>query len=124
MKIGTFVYIDAAHLLPGEDYGKCQSLHGHRWKVEVEVSGPIDKMGWVMNFFDLKSIMRVCITDKLDHSYLNQTLKIPTAENLVMWIKAALTQKLIQDNLGIELERVKVFETENNWAVYERGESD
>ena len=74
-----FVF-DAAHKLPGAIYGKCNNLHGHTYKLIVTISGGISNDGWLMNFTELKNLVKKLILDKYDHAYLNDFYDIPTAE--------------------------------------------
>lgn len=61
---------DSAHYLPDYD-GDCCHLHGHTYKLEVGVTGPVKpNTGMVVDFKQLKTIVKL-ITDKLDHSLLN-----------------------------------------------------
>ncbi|MGA9098800.1 MAG: 6-carboxytetrahydropterin synthase QueD, partial [Methanotrichaceae archaeon] len=80
MKLGLIADFDAAHSLPGYQ-GKCANLHGHTYKVEVVIEGPIGENGFVMDFFQLKKILNSVLED-LDHSNLNDLLPNPTAENI------------------------------------------
>jgi 6-pyruvoyltetrahydropterin/6-carboxytetrahydropterin synthase len=81
--------VEAAHRLPNVPAGhKCSRLHGHSFRIEVHVGGPVDpETGWVMDFADLK---RACSPtfDRLDHHYLNEIdgLDNPTSENLARWV--------------------------------------
>jgi len=66
----------AAHKLPGVRV--CENLHGHTWKVRVTICSPVlNKNGMVVDFRDIKSAW-----SKYDHSYLNDKIVMPTAENL------------------------------------------
>ncbi|WP_353269397.1 6-carboxytetrahydropterin synthase, partial [Gemmatimonas sp.] len=60
--------VEAAHRLPNVPAGhKCARLHGHSFRIEIRVSGPLDPtMGWVMDFADIKAAFRP-IYDQLDH---------------------------------------------------------
>ncbi|QMT31177.1 6-carboxytetrahydropterin synthase QueD [Alysiella filiformis] len=64
---------DMAHMLDGHD-GKCQNLHGHTYVLQVEVSGSLHetgaKKGMVMDFADLKDIVKTHILDKMDHAFI------------------------------------------------------
>lgn len=91
---------EAAHLLPHHD-GKCARLHGHSWKMTVEVGsdrlevrGP--KRGMVMDFGELKAVVAPLVEQKLDHFYLNDSLVMenPTSENVARWIFDKLAPKL------------------------------
>ncbi len=80
---------EAAHRLPNVPEGhKCARLHGHSYRVTVEVSGPVDEShGWVMDFAHIKCAFKP-LEAKLDHYYLNDVpgLENPTSENLARWI--------------------------------------
>ena len=81
--------LESAHRLPHVPAGhKCARLHGHSFRVEVHVSGPVDpQQGWVMDFADLKAAFAPLYA-QLDHQYLNDVpgLENPTSENLARWI--------------------------------------
>lgn len=106
---------DAAHKLVGYE-GKCKNLHGHTWKVEVFVVGKeVDDIGMVIDFGILKQSLQE-ITDKLDHTYLNDTQEIenPTSENIAKYIYLKLKATLE----GVELEKVRVWESQKSWCEY------
>lgn len=81
--------LEAAHRLPNVPPGhKCARLHGHSFRIEIRVRGPIDPdLGWVMDFADIKSAFKP-LYDQLDHHYLNDIpgLENPTSEVLAVWI--------------------------------------
>lgn len=89
MEIFREFTFEAAHRLPNVPDGhKCARLHGHSYRVEVHVSGPLlEPEGWVLDFGDLKRSVAPLI-DQLDHYYLNDIdgLDNPTSENLAAWI--------------------------------------
>ena len=89
---------EAAHRLPNVPPGhKCARLHGHSFRVEVHVTGPLDPaLGWVMDFADLKAAWAP-LHDALDHRYLNDVpgLDNPTSEVLAHWIWEQLAPNLI-----------------------------
>ena len=80
---------EAAHFLPNVPEGhKCRRIHGHSFRGEVAVRGPIDPiLGWVMDFADLKRVVDP-IVHRLDHYLLNEIegLENPTSEVLAVWI--------------------------------------
>lgn len=80
---------EAAHHLPNVPPGhKCRRLHGHSYRVELVVRGPVDPdTGWLMDFACLKDAFEP-LHAKLDHYYLNEIkgLENPTSENLARWI--------------------------------------
>lgn len=63
---------EAAHRLPHVPEGhKCGRLHGHSFRVRLEVTGEVDPhTGWVMDFAELKAVFSP-IWERLDHHYLN-----------------------------------------------------
>lgn len=90
---------EAAHLLPNVPAGhKCARLHGHSFRVEVHVSGPVgDQSGWVMDFADIKAATDP-VRAELDHRYLNEIpgLENPTSENVARYIWKRLKPSLPQ----------------------------
>jgi 6-pyruvoyltetrahydropterin/6-carboxytetrahydropterin synthase len=107
--------LESAHRLPNVPEGhKCARLHGHSFRVEIHVSGPVDpQLGWVMDFADLKAAFDPLFR-QLDHQYLNEVpgLENPTSENLARWIWQKLEPSLPQ------LSAVVVHETCTSGARY------
>ena len=99
-------------------YGKCVNLHGHNYAVEVVVSGAIDpSTGYVMDLKRLSDLVTVEIIQHVDHRNLNTDVawlrgQIPTAENLALAFWARLRPHLPEGSLR----RVRLYETEKNWA--------
>jgi 6-pyruvoyltetrahydropterin/6-carboxytetrahydropterin synthase len=81
--------LEAAHRLPHVPDGhKCARLHGHSFRIEVHVAGPVDPLtGWVMDFAEIKRAFEPLYA-RLDHHYLNEIegLENPTSEILARWI--------------------------------------
>jgi len=107
--------LESAHRLPNvpADH-KCARVHGHSFRIEVHVAGPVDpRLGWVMDFADLKRAFEP-LFERLDHRYLNDVpgLENPTSENLARWIWRELQPGLPQ------LARVVVHETCTSGATY------
>jgi 6-pyruvoyltetrahydropterin/6-carboxytetrahydropterin synthase len=97
MKLHTEIKIDAAHNLPNYD-GKCHNLHGHTWRIVVEIDcDTLDKNDFVADFTKIKEVV-----NQFDHAYINDTIKNPTAENMVVY----LTEEIIE--LG-KIEEAKYF---------------
>ena len=95
-------------------------MHGHNWKVEVEVSGNVlDNVGMVLDFKDIRNSTND-IVDKLDHRFLNDLepfKKInPTAENIAKYIFLELS-KVINNN-ETRIKSIKLWETEKSAVMY------
>ena len=91
-------------------FGKCAGLHGHNYRLEVTVGGPVDpKTGMVIDFGELGDRVRKAVLEKLDHHDLNRVAglesRVPTAENLLLLIK-----EWLEDD-GLQLRRLKLWET-------------
>ncbi|PJG83055.1 6-carboxytetrahydropterin synthase QueD [Caviibacterium pharyngocola] len=75
-KVSKEFSFDMAHLLDGHD-GKCQNLHGHTYKLQVEVQGELHssgaKKGMVIDFADVKQIVKQQILDPMDHAFIYDT---------------------------------------------------
>ena len=89
MDIFKVFTVEAAHRLPHVPEGhKCARLHGHSFRIELHLSGPVDpQAGWVMDFADVKAAFKP-IYERLDHHSLNDIpgLENPTSEQLAKWI--------------------------------------
>lgn len=132
----TEASFDSAHFLT-DYYGKCENLHGHRWRVEVtlaadklQVAGTMRDM--VVDFGEFKAAVRAA-AEELDHTFLVEagslspatvaaleaegfTLTVlpfrTTAENLARWFYEKLAAQ------GLPVAEVEVDETPNNRAFY------
>jgi len=116
----TFIetHFSAAHQLHGYP-GHCGKLHGHTWKVRVEIeTKQIDKIGISMDFKVLKQKTET-ILNRLDHNNINEIspfdLQNPTAENLSRYIFEEL-QKTLPPH--IRMSQVIVWESENYAVSY------
>ena len=89
MEIFKVFSIEAAHHLPNVPAGhKCRRLHGHSFRIELRVRGPVGAdSGWVQDFADLGAAFDP-LFQRLDHRCLNEVpgLENPTSENLARWI--------------------------------------
>ena len=110
---------EAAHHLP--DYlGSCRNLHGHSYKMEVEVSGyqkgkePLKSYpNMIVDFGDLKRVVYREVITKLDHSNLNEHFHYPTAEHMVQEIAVTLQEFFV-------VERVRLWETSTSYAEWKK----
>jgi 6-pyruvoyltetrahydropterin/6-carboxytetrahydropterin synthase len=75
IRLTKIFHYEMAHALYGYD-GPCKNIHGHSYELEVSIGGtPLDdsnhpKHGMVMDFSDLKAIVKEQIVDRLDHALL------------------------------------------------------
>lgn len=108
-------HFEASHILPRHT-GKCRHLHGHSWKLRVEVEGPIDpKTQFIMDYGDLKAVVQPLI-DLVDHTHLNRLIRYPSSENIAVWFGIHIQNTL----KGKNLLRVSTYvsETEGTWASW------
>jgi 6-pyruvoyltetrahydropterin/6-carboxytetrahydropterin synthase len=91
------VSFEAAHRLPHVPAGhKCERLHGHSFRVEIVVEGPVDeKTGWFIDYGEIDDAWAP-LYERLDHHYLNEVkgLENPTSEVLSRWLWEHLVAKL------------------------------
>ncbi len=97
--------IAGAHCLNLEYESKCRQVHGHNWIVTIYCrAAQLNSSGMVVDFTHIKQR----IHGVLDHTYLNDILEQPTAENMALWICDQIP----------ECYRVDVQESEGNVATY------
>jgi 6-pyruvoyltetrahydropterin/6-carboxytetrahydropterin synthase len=146
MQITRRLEFDAGHRIPNHN-SQCKHLHGHRYIIEITLSGDVittegvSEQGMVMDFSDVKRIAKERVVDAWDHAFLvyrgdkavldflntlpdHKTVVlevIPTAENLAK-VAFDLLLDAYSDNFGnhLRLERVRLYETPNNWADHTR----
>lgn len=122
----------AAHKLHREDwddeknwkvFGKCANpnYHGHNFTLEVTVVGePDPATGFVINFTELKEILKKYVEDPIDHKNLNLDVPfmkgiIPTMENLLIQLWKELEPRI---PAPAKLYRLRIFETQRNIIEY------
>ncbi len=148
MRITRRLEFDAGHRIP-DHASQCRHLHGHRYALEVTLSGDIIDAagqavnGMVMDFGEVKRIAAEFIVSRWDHAFLvyrGDTLVadflaalpehktvvldvVPTAENLAA-AAFRILDPAYRDVYGnqLQLERVRLYETPNCWADAVRGE--
>jgi len=107
---------DSAHFLPNVPPGhKCRNLHGHTYRIRIEVDGPIDKhMGWVVDYADVKKAW-ARTKFLVDHRNLNEIegLENSTCELLAAWIWHRLKPSIAW------LSKIELRETERCGVVYD-----
>ena len=109
----------AAHRL--ENFkGKCESLHGHNWKVEVFLGGKdLDETGLLMDFGEVKARTKE-VLEEIDHKYLNELAAFqdrnPSSENLAAFLFERLGAIFNRDR--VKVRRVNVWESDSSCASY------
>lgn len=142
MLITRRLEFDAGHRIPNHA-SQCRHLHGHRYALEITLSGEIIRtegaaeQGMVMDFSDVKTVANTVLVDHWDHAFLvyqgdravmeflaslpeHKTVVlpvVPTAENLAAEAFRILDAAYL-DTYGnqLRLQRVRLYETPNNWA--------
>ena len=79
MRLGVTEYFDSAHYLPGHE--TCGVMHGHTYTVELIVEGEKKGAGMVVDFYDLKSVLKKVLSE-YDHRCLNDLIAYPSVENI------------------------------------------
>jgi len=105
---------EAAHSLAWHP-GKCRNLHGHSYRLDVSVEGPLDSNGVVLDFDTLKALVQTQVIDVWDHRNLNDVLDNPTAERLAQQAWELLA------GAGLELAALRLWETADSWVDLSRG---
>jgi len=107
---------EAAHHLPLlPDTHKCHRLHGHNYRVDVELGGQMAG-GMVLEFGILDAYMATLLVP-LDHRLLNDEIPNPTAENLAAYLHERLSICVIGDRVR----RIRVYENDDSWAQIDVG---
>jgi 6-pyruvoyltetrahydropterin/6-carboxytetrahydropterin synthase len=98
--------MDCAQSVPALDH--CANVHGHTYKVEVVVEGPL-KGGMVIDFKELREISKECMK-KYDHKNLNEIFEVASCENICQALFNDIQKKLPN------LQSVKLWEGAAKWA--------
>lgn len=109
---------EAAHRLPWHR-GRCSRPHGHSYRLEVAVRGPVGINGIVIDFDEMSAAARTAVLDAYDHQDLNAILENPTAENIAADALIRLRRH------GLAATWVRLWETDTGSALVEwDGEHD
>jgi len=134
MKIAKEFRWEMGHRLP-EHFGNCKNIHGHSYKMIVELEGEVNEKGLVLDFYDLKNIVEPII-EKLDHSFLvyggdkeiitflekmNSKKVIvdfqSTVENITKYFLSEISKNKFPSNVSSL--KVKIYESQNDYAEAE-----
>lgn len=113
-------HFDAAHFLRGYG-GKCEKMHGHRYRVAVKLGADrLNETGLAYDFTDLKAVLKPLLSH-YDHTLLNDIPPFdeinPSAENIARVIFESLQPQVS----GVSLESVTVWESPESYAEYRPG---
>lgn len=131
MKISKEFKWEMGHRLPSHS-GKCKNIHGHTYKMRVEIEGDLDENGMVMDYYDVSEIISP-IVDELDHSFMvketekeiidfldklkSKKVVVPfetTAENITLHLLKKIKERITSDR--IKRIKIRVYETEKTYA--------
>ena len=97
MRVRKQFSFEAAHVLPHHP-GKCSRLHGHSYRLDVAVDGPLQlagpARGMVEDFERIATTVSREVVERLDHASLNDVLENPTSEHIALWIWERLAAAL------------------------------
>lgn len=112
---------DAAHYLRGYG-GRCEKLHGHRFKVVARLKvARLNKIGLAYDFTELKRVLSD-IVDKYDHQCLNDLQPFARANPSSEIIASTIYNELVPFFKGkVSVDSVEVWESPESCAVYKPG---
>jgi len=118
-QISVEQHFDAAHFLRGYR-GKCEALHGHRYRVVAQIkASKLDDIGLAYDFTELKQHLGD-IVSRFDHTCLNDVPPFdkinPSAENIASTIYNELKPKLAQAPVSVSC--VEVWESPQSGVAY------
>ncbi|NLL89718.1 MAG: 6-carboxytetrahydropterin synthase QueD [Dehalococcoidales bacterium] len=118
-KLSVEQHFDAAHALRGYK-GKCENLHGHRFRVMVKArSSQLDDIGLAFDFSELKRMLKGVLS-RFDHTNLNETPPFdkinPSSENIARTVYDAMKAEL--EDSPVKLSGVKVWESPESAVEY------
>jgi 6-pyruvoyltetrahydropterin/6-carboxytetrahydropterin synthase len=134
MRIAKEFNWEMGHRLP-EHFGKCKNIHGHSYKLLVEIEGDVLENGMVMDYYHLHDVIKPLI-EKMDHAFLvykedkdvieflekMNSKKVvvgfySTVENITRYFLDELKKLKLPDN--IHKIKVRVCETPDDYAEEE-----
>ena len=146
IRITKIYNFEMAHILKDYD-GPCRNIHGHSYKLFVTVSGtPITdssspKLGMVMDFKELKTIVKNHIVNRFDHAlvinsetdtdmiesmqkHMEKLILVdyqPTSENLIIDFATIISSKLPE---GVKLFSLRLWETATSYSEWFAGDNN
>ncbi len=100
----------AAHFLT-KYHGKCEALHGHNYRLAVTITSSLNQEDMVMDFTELKLLVKQHVLNLLDHTNLNDRFANPSCELVAQWIYRTLKPHL-------PVSQVQLWETSTSSVIY------
>ena len=132
VKVARTFRWEMGHRLPYHS-GGCENVHGHSYKMEVEIQGKPDEKGMVLDFYDIDAIVKPLL-DKMDHAFMctrsdelmvqffqNAGLKViyvdfySTVENIARFVLSHIKSALAKYP-NVESVTIRLFETRTEYA--------
>ena len=113
--------IQASHWLPRTHVNhKCHNRHGHNFKIDLSVTGPMDEeYGWIVDYQFIDNIFTGAVTVPLDHKEINDVIENPTSENIASWVYQRMTSAFGQVKPELRVVSVVVRENEKSACTYQ-----
>jgi 6-pyruvoyltetrahydropterin/6-carboxytetrahydropterin synthase len=102
VKIAKEFRWEMGHRLP-EHFGNCKNIHGHSYKMTVEIEGEINPLGMVMDYYDLKKVVNPLI-EKLDHAFM-----VNNEDSLVIDFLETMKSKKVVVNFPSTVENICIY---------------
>ena len=132
-KIAKDFYWEMSHRLP-DHKGLCKNIHGHSYKIRVELEGELNEEGMVLDYYDLKQLF-LPIIEVFDHSFIVDKddeiminflksnnfkhfiiQKTTTAEHIVEYIYNIVSENIKDQFSNIKNLKLRLYETEDVYA--------
>ena len=134
MKIAKEFHWEMGHRLP-EHFGKCKNIHGHSYRMIVELEGEVNEGGMIMDYYDLKKTVNPII-DQLDNAFMvyekdkeivrflesvnSKRIVVDfqsTVENICRYIITEIKKQNLPPN--VKKVKVRIFESIDDYAEEE-----
>jgi 6-pyruvoyltetrahydropterin/6-carboxytetrahydropterin synthase len=99
VKIAKEFRWEMGHRLP-EHFGNCKNIHGHSYKMVVEIDGEVNPSGMVMDYYDLKKVVKP-VLEKLDHAFM-----VYEEDNIVIDFLNTMKSKKVVVNFQSTVENI------------------
>lgn len=134
MKIAKEFHWEMGHRLPAH-FGKCKNIHGHSYRMIIELEGDLNDSGMIMDYYDLKMIVKP-VLEELDHAFMvyekdqeivrflesvkSKMIVVEfqsTVENICRYILSEIIKQNLPSN--VKKLKVRIFESIDDYAEEE-----